>query len=590
MRENTPEMGELFVFEGPDGVGKTTLAQRFTALLQERDVAATYLSFPGRAPNTLGYHIYQLHHNPSQFAIENLSATSLQVLHIACHIDAIDRIILPALRRGETIVLDRFWWSTVAYGRFAGVPDHSLEAMVHLEIEHWGSVKPNAAFLVRRPSPLRPENLEQWSKVSEAYLEILEKEHHRYPATIIDNIASIEESLAAIDLFIQKELKGTWDGSAVSKEPQGIDIQGRISEQLRLDLPTQEHHPRTRKQPPPLLRFAPARPTVVFDTYWEFAAKRQEIFFRRHEGAPPPWTNDPILKKHKFTNAYRASDRVSQYLIRKVIYEGDQSAEEVFFRTLLFKFFNRIATWEALLQSLGSISYRDYRFDLYDAILTKRMAEGDRVFSAAYIMPTGGGKLGFDRKHSIYLKLLESMMEDHVPAKITAMRTMRQVFELIRSYPLMGDFLAYQYTIDLNYSNLTNFSEMEFVIPGPGARDGIRKCFTDLGGLDEMDLIRRVADHQEVEFERLGIEFKNLWGRPLQLIDCQNLFCEVDKYARIAHPEVQGITGRTRIKQVYQYGQERLKYWYPPKWGINHLIGIESEDKNNVSIRGRFGG
>ena len=30
------------------------------------------------------------------------------------------------------------------------------------------------------------------------------------------------------------------------------------------------------------------------------------------------------------------------------------------------------------------------------------------------------------------------------------------------------------------------------------------------------------------------VEFRDLWGRPLQLIGCQNLFCEVDKYARVA--------------------------------------------------------
>ena len=43
----------------------------------------------------------------------------------------------------------------------------------------------------------------------------------------------------------------------------------------------------------------------------------------------------------------------------------------------------------------------------------------------------------------------------------------------------MGDFLAFQLLIDLNYSNLTDFSEMDFVVAGPGARDGIRKCSGD---------------------------------------------------------------------------------------------------------------
>ena len=51
------------------------------------------------------------------------------------------------------------------------------------------------------------------------------------------------------------------------------------------------------------------------------------MFFRKIEGFAAPWTNDPIIARHKFTNAYRASDRVSQFLIKDVIYEGDQSPE-----------------------------------------------------------------------------------------------------------------------------------------------------------------------------------------------------------------------------------------------------------------------
>ena len=35
----------------------------------------------------------------------------------------------------------------------------------------------------------------------------------------------------------------------------------------------------------------------------------------------------------------------------------------------------------------------------------------------------------------------------------------------------------FNYSIDINYSNLVDFSEMSFVYPGPGALDGIKKCF-----------------------------------------------------------------------------------------------------------------
>lgn len=55
-------------------------------------------------------------------------------------------------------------------------------------------------------------------------------------------------------------------------------------------------------------------------------------------------------------------------------------------------------------------------------------------------------------------------------------------------------------------------------------------------------------------------------GRPLQLIDCQNLFCETDKYARVAHPDVAG--RRSRIKQIFAPTASRIEHRYPPKWGL----------------------
>ncbi|HEX7193517.1 MAG TPA: nucleotide kinase domain-containing protein, partial [Chthoniobacterales bacterium] len=80
------------------------------------------------------------------------------------------------------------------------------------------------------------------------------------------------------------------------------------------------------------------QPTVVFESYWRLAAERHAIYLKRLKGEPPPWTNDPILQAHKFTNAFRAADRVSQYCIKDVIYQGgSMDPEEVVFRVLLFK-------------------------------------------------------------------------------------------------------------------------------------------------------------------------------------------------------------------------------------------------------------
>lgn len=306
--------------------------------------------------------------------------------------------------------------------------------------------------------------------------------------------------------------------------------------------------------------------TPVFNTYWRFASERQEMFMRRVLGITPPWTADPILSAHRFTNTYRASDRVSQYLIRHVIHEGSQKPEEVFFRTILFKLFNKIETWESLRAKLGALSWRAFSFDAYAKVLDRLLDDGERVYSAAYIMPSPA--FGSPRKHRNHLRLIEHMMADGAPRKLAKVSSLRGVFELLRGYPSLGDFLAFQFAIDINYSELTDFSEMEFVVAGPGARDGIRKCFKDMAGLTEAEIIQVMAERAGEEFKRLGMKFQSLWGRNLQLIDCQNVFCEVSKYARVAHPDVEGESGRTRIKQKFTARPAPIPQWYPPKWGL----------------------
>ncbi len=314
------------------------------------------------------------------------------------------------------------------------------------------------------------------------------------------------------------------------------------------------------------------KPTVVFDTYWRFAAERQSLFLRRATGGMPPWTDDPILQAYRFTNVYRASDRVSQYLIRHVIYQGDQSPKEVFFRTILFKLFNKIETWELLVRKLGFPNSTDFDADRFGVVLASEINSGRSIYSAAYIMPSGPKSTHGGRKHCFHLALLAQMLQDELPARIAESDTLRGTYQLLLSYPSIGPFLAYQFTIDLNYSVILQADEMDFVVPGPGALDGISKCFAAFNDFNPADIIRMVTEHQSDEFERLGLTFLSLWGRPLQLIDCQNIFCEISKYARVRHPEFAGVANRTRIKQKYRPMHVPVNYWFPPKWNINDVI------------------
>ncbi|WP_406324897.1 putative DNA base hypermodification protein [Streptomyces sp. NBC_01617] len=308
------------------------------------------------------------------------------------------------------------------------------------------------------------------------------------------------------------------------------------------------------------------RPTPVFDTYWRFAAARQAVYEARMAGGPGPFTSDPILTRYRFTNCYRAADRVSQALIGDVIYRGDQGWEEVFFRTLLFKIFNKASTWQLLGDAFGEVRWDTYDYGSYNRVLSSAFASGQRLYSAAYIVPPP--QLGEQRKHSNHLRLLEKIMTSGGPERVLSAPTLREAYEVLLGYPAIGPFLAYQYVIDLNYAAQMPFSEMDFVVAGPGARDGIRKCFGPGANGIEADIIRYMADMQDEHFARLGLSFRGLRGRRLQLIDCQNLFCEVDKYARVAHPDIAGISGRSRIKQSYRPDAAPMAAWFPPKWNL----------------------
>jgi thymidylate kinase len=545
--------GRLFVIEGPDGVGKSTFSSALAGHLTERGHDLLHLSFPGKIPGSLGELVYRVHHDEGSLRIKDMSLLAKQALHVAAHIDTIDRQILPALNHGQTVLLDRYWWSAWVYGLVAGCNRHQLRALIDAERAAWGKVQPTIAILFRRSSPIsRDDALPYWRQLATEYGRLAARESHRHPVSIIDNTSDEATTLSALLKAVEP----------FAETP--------LQKQLTIVPSEEDQHPRLAHSS----HILPLKPSVVYDTYWRFAAERQEVFFRRLSAQPAPWTTDPILTEYKFTNAYRASDRASQYLIRDVIYgEGrPTSVEEVFFRIMIFKLFNKIETWIELERALGPLTYEDYSFEHYDQVLARAMGQGSSIYSAAYIMPSGSGDSVHPRKHQNHLALLERMLADSVPQRLSDCRVMQRAFELLKSYRGLGDFLAYQYVTDINYSEITDFSEAEFVVPGPGALDGIRKCFVDRGGLNEPETIKFVMERQQQEFERLGLAFRSLWGRPLQLIDCQNLFCEVDKYARVKHPEIEGLSGRSRIKQRFSPKPSFITPWYPPKWGLNEAI------------------
>ena len=305
----------------------------------------------------------------------------------------------------------------------------------------------------------------------------------------------------------------------------------------------------------------------IYDLYWYFACERQNVFIKKLNGEPSPWTTDEILQNYKFCNSYRVNDRVSQYLLKNVIYNGKKySNDDMLFRILLFKLFNKESTWELLLDHFQDITLKTFNKEEYSKVLEEAISNGVKIYNDAYIS-CANKAFGYDRKHDNHLALLDKMFNiDKMHKKIIKCKTMKEGFDIIKSYPLIGNFMAYQLVTDINYSEAVNWKEDEFTVAGPGSLRGIKKCFIDKENLSNEDIIRYMYEHQDKEFKRLNLNFKRIGNRPLQLIDCQNIFCELDKYCREAFPNLK--SNRTKIKKHYVPKKEKIEYFYPPKWNI----------------------
>jgi hypothetical protein len=289
---------------------------------------------------------------------------------------------------------------------------------------------------------------------------------------------------------------------------------------------------------------------------------------RRLAGKPAPWTDDPILQKYKFCNVFRATDRVSQYMIRDVCYRSEEcSPQDRLFQIVAFRLFSKIETWNAVRDFLG---HTPTVTDLIDGSFTRALEYANEttggLYTNAFIL-CATNAYGQPRKYLTHIEMLRDMFVNHRLAdQLLEASSLKEVYTLLHSFPLMGDFMSYQIAIDLNYSALINFSENDFTQPGPGAMRGLKKVFESLGDYSPAEAVLWMVEQQGEEFARLNLPPATLFGRPLQAIDCQNVLCETDKYCREAVPKL--ASARSRIKTTYGTPKPTDALFLPPKWQL----------------------
>lgn len=101
--------GRLIVFEGGEGSGKSTQLRHLSRALQQRGVPHVCLREPGGTP--LGTEVRRVLLDRAS----DIEPRAEALLFMASRAQLVEREIRPALARGETVLLDRFFLSTYAY-------------------------------------------------------------------------------------------------------------------------------------------------------------------------------------------------------------------------------------------------------------------------------------------------------------------------------------------------------------------------------------------------------------------------------------------------------------------------------------------
>lgn len=136
--------GKVVVFEGLDKAGKSTQLELLKATVQDDSVSFAHMP-SGWA--TFSRDLYQIleRDKPS-------SDLARQLAHLACHSENMARLVRTVESRA--LVLDRWWWSTMAYGWYGGsVEQTGISETVFRELitTIWEPVHASIVFLFLMP-------------------------------------------------------------------------------------------------------------------------------------------------------------------------------------------------------------------------------------------------------------------------------------------------------------------------------------------------------------------------------------------------------------------------------------------------------
>jgi len=223
--------GRFITLEGLDGCGKSTQLELLGNFLREhgQDVgrAVVMTREPGGTP--VGQKIREvLLHASFDTAAEPITPLTELSLMFAARAQHIEHIILPALRRGDIVLCDRFTDSSIAYqGYGRGVPLDAIRALekilcqglrpdltLILDINVATSIERTAIRNRKAQQPdtrFEQEGVQFFERVREGYLAIAREEPQRI--RILDGSLTIEQLHQAVRQAVEELLKCSPGGS-----------------------------------------------------------------------------------------------------------------------------------------------------------------------------------------------------------------------------------------------------------------------------------------------------------------------------------------------------------------------------------------
>jgi thymidylate kinase len=152
----------VLVFEGLDKAGKSTQLQRLKAILDPTDITYAHMPSGDSAFTRLLYGL-----------LENVppdSGLAKQLAHLACHSENMPSLVKATCT--GSLILDRWWWSTIAYGWFGGGIDPSVlseNTFRDLIASIWAPIRADRVLLFLNPFEDDDNNNED---VARGYLEL----------------------------------------------------------------------------------------------------------------------------------------------------------------------------------------------------------------------------------------------------------------------------------------------------------------------------------------------------------------------------------------------------------------------------------